>query len=99
MELQKTRKQIDEIDRQLLTLFVQRLELMDAVLDYKVAHKLPVFDPVREAERLRTAAAFGGTEYGAQTRQLMELVIASCRDYQQHRLQTNAGDRPFGTKG
>lgn len=99
MELQEARRQIDEIDKQLLSLFVQRLELMDAILDYKVAHKLPVFDPVREGERLRTAAAFGGAEHGTETRQLMELVVASCRDYQQHRLQTRKKTRSFGTKG
>ena len=49
MELNEVRAQLDEIDAELLRLFVRRMELIDIVADIKQKDtSRPVYDPVRE---------------------------------------------------
>ena len=52
MELSDIRKQIDEIDSQLLPLFLKRMECSSAVAEYKAEHNLPVLNAQRENEIL-----------------------------------------------
>lgn len=47
-ELENLRKEIDKIDKQLLPLFLKRMELCSSVADYKRRVGMPVFDPKRE---------------------------------------------------
>ena len=42
MELSEIRKHIDEVDDQLLQLFLQRMDLADQVAAYKNEHHLPI---------------------------------------------------------
>lgn len=49
-QLEEARRDINEIDRQMALLFVQRLEASSRVLEYKRRNSMPVFDPVRERE-------------------------------------------------
>ncbi len=51
-ELEQLRQQIDAVDRQLLPLFLERMELCSKVADYKRAARMPVLDAKREAEVL-----------------------------------------------
>lgn len=51
-DLLRIRKEIDEVDKKLLELFEYRMELSLQVAEYKKKHKLPVYDPVREEEKL-----------------------------------------------
>lgn len=55
-ELEKSRREIDEIDRSLARLFCRRMESVKNVALYKSAHGLPVFDEEREAQVLERAA-------------------------------------------
>ena len=57
MDLNDYRKQIDDIDRQLLALFGQRMEVAAAIAAYKKEHDLPVLDGKREREKLLDVAA------------------------------------------
>lgn len=50
MDLQESRKRIDEIDQQLLKLFLERMETVTHVATYKIENNLPVFQPEREKE-------------------------------------------------
>lgn len=47
-DLRELRDEIDRIDRQLLPLFIERMELCGAVADYKMENGLPVLDAARE---------------------------------------------------
>ncbi|PRY82318.1 chorismate mutase [Alkalibacterium olivapovliticus] len=47
-ELDKYRKEIDEIDQELTTLFEKRLETVLKVGEYKKTHDLPILDSSRE---------------------------------------------------
>lgn len=47
--LKPVREDIDRIDRELLPLFLARMECSARVAEIKEAHGIPVYDPVREA--------------------------------------------------
>ena len=53
MELNDIRNQIDQIDDQLVGLFVQRMNLSAQVADYKKQNNLPIYVPSREREILQ----------------------------------------------
>lgn len=52
-DLIKIRKEIDETDNKLLKLFEYRMELVSKVAEYKKNNGIPVYDPVREEEKLK----------------------------------------------
>jgi len=47
-ELKQLREEIDQIDEELLTLFLQRIEVVKKIGQYKKVNKLPIIDLVRE---------------------------------------------------
>jgi len=53
MDLNKLRQKIDNIDNDLVRLFEQRMETAAEIAQYKLVHNLPVFDPVREQQKLQ----------------------------------------------
>lgn len=52
IDLQTLRDKIDIIDRQLLPLFLERMEVCGKVAEYKIRTGMKVFDPVREKQVL-----------------------------------------------
>ena len=54
-ELEKLRKEIDEIDRLLVTLFEFRMEIAVKIGQYKRKNNLPVLNSVREEEVIEKA--------------------------------------------
>lgn len=48
--LDKDRKQIDEIDEQLVKLFEERFNVVRDVIDYKIENHLPILNSNREEE-------------------------------------------------
>ena len=52
MELSEIRNKIDAVDDQLLKIFLERMELSEAVAAYKNEHKLPILNRAREREIL-----------------------------------------------
>ena len=52
MELSEIREKIDTVDEQLLALFLQRMELSEAVAAYKNEHHQPILNKQREREIL-----------------------------------------------
>ena len=49
-KLQKARKEINKIDEEMIELFKKRMEVLDDVVDYKVANNMKVLDSLREKE-------------------------------------------------
>lgn len=47
-DLETCRKEIDEIDSKLMALFEQRMHISKEVVQYKMSHDLPIFQPERE---------------------------------------------------
>lgn len=50
MNLEECRKKIDEIDKQLLKLFVERMEVVKNVAEFKKENNLPILNSAREQE-------------------------------------------------
>ena len=50
MELIEIRKNIDRVDSQILSLFLERMELSEQVAEYKREHSLPILNRAREEE-------------------------------------------------
>lgn len=53
-KLEQLRSEIDKIDRQLLPLFIKRMELSSGVADYKRSVGMPVLDSAREKQVLES---------------------------------------------
>lgn len=84
MTLEEIRNEIDEIDAQLLPLFLRRMECAGQVAAIKQKENLPVFDAAREKEILDAAAEKAG-KYGGEARSLYSAMMAMSRAAQ-HRL-------------
>lgn len=52
-KLTKAREKINEIDREMARLFVERMKASEAVAEYKQEHGLQILDPIREADVIR----------------------------------------------
>ena len=92
MDLKDYRKQIDEIDDQLVQLFSQRMEVSARIADYKKKNSLPIFVPTREAEKLLDVAQKAGPDLEVYTKVLYDLLFELSRGYQSQR---NAAQTPL----
>ena len=85
MELNEYRSQIDAVDKQLVNLFVQRMNLSAKIADYKKEHNLPIYVPGREREKLQNVAELAGAEMDNYTRVLYSMLFELSRSYQSKR--------------
>ncbi len=58
MSLENTRKEINEIDRQMAELFVRRMRAVESVADYKAKNGIPVLDEEREKQVITRNASY-----------------------------------------
>jgi len=86
MELSEIRTKLDTLDRELLALFVQRMELSGEVARCKAQHHLPVRDPQREQEILDRVRCEAGV-YGEDAVLLYETLFSLSRRRQERLLQ------------
>ena len=85
MSLEELRSQIDQIDDQLVELFVKRMSVAANIGDYKKANNLPVFVPSREREKLADIAQKAGPDMANYTRVLYSMLFELSRSYQSKR--------------
>ena len=62
-DLQELRKQIDQIDQEMVRLFEARMDVCRQVAEYKIANGKKVLDRSRELEKLDTAWGACNTEH------------------------------------
>ena len=102
MELSEIRKHIDEVDDQLLQLFLQRMDLADQVAAYKNEHHLPILNREREravlakvteqaGERERYAYHLFSTLFELARSRQAELISAPTRVAAQVKASLEAG--------
>ena len=60
MELSDIRRRIDQVDDEILSLFLQRMDLSEAVAAYKKEHQVPIWNKTREREILSRMAEKAG---------------------------------------
>lgn len=87
MDICELRQQIDEIDKELVDLFIKRMGLSAQVAQYKKEKDLPIYVPAREQEILSALASQAGPEMVAYVAGLYETIFTLSRDYQKEVLK------------
>ena len=82
MELENLRNEIDQIDRELVKLFVQRMQISEQVADIKKDQNLPIYVPARERDILQKVADLAGPNMANYTRVLYSMLFELSRSYQ-----------------
>ena len=82
VSLEESRKRIDEIDRELVRLYTERMKTAAAVAAYKKEHGLPVLDIGRERHLLARVADMAGEEMQDSAVALYGTVLSLSRAYQ-----------------
>lgn len=86
MNLDELRSGIDEVDRELLRLFLRRMELVQQVADYKAANNLPIYQPKREEELLARIGQLAGKELSVPSQMLFAAMMDISKAVQHHSL-------------
>ena len=90
MDLKELRKNIDEIDRELVDLFVRRMSISAEVAEYKREVGMPVLDPARERALLERVSNMSGDEFERYTRTLYSTILDLSRSYQHKKLSNTS---------
>ena len=89
MELTELRKKIDVIDRQLIDLLEQRMDVSSGIATYKKAVGMPILDASREEEKLQAVAARCRPETTDLIAGLFKEIMASSRAYQARHMESD----------
>ena len=92
-ELKTLRNEIDQIDRQMVELFRQRMDVTRRVGEYKSAAGIPVLDQAREREVLKNKGELAGEELRPAVTTLYQTIMALSRRQQRDLLGERA-DNP-----
>ena len=90
MDLKELRNNIDEIDRELVDLFVRRMSISAEVAEYKREVGMPVLDPARERALLERVSNMSGDEFERYTRTLYSTILDLSRSYQHKKLSNTS---------
>lgn len=90
-DLLELRDKIDEIDRQIIQLFEERMDVSRQVADFKIRTGKPVFDREREADKLKRVKELAHTPFNATgTEELFQQIMSMSRKLQ-YQLLTEHG--------
>ncbi len=82
MKLDDSRARIDEIDRELLRLFTERMNLAGEIASYKKEHGLPIYVPEREQKILAEMTAMSREEFSPFVRVFFQELMDLSKLYQ-----------------
>lgn len=88
MELTELRKSIDTIDRQLIDLLEQRMDVADSVAAYKKQTGMAILDASREEQKLQDVAAQCRPETADLIAGLFKDIMAASRAYQARHMES-----------
>ncbi len=80
--LSDLRQEIDAIDDRLVELLEKRLEVSGKIAEYKLKHELPVFDQLREIERINAVRAQASEALEPYIATLWRTIMDVSKDYQ-----------------
>lgn len=82
-DLSVTRKEIDDVDRQIVELFEKRMDLALEVAKYKMSTGKPIYDRERELQKLEKLSSMAGSEFNAKSvQELFMQIMSVSRRYQ-----------------
>jgi chorismate mutase/prephenate dehydratase len=90
MDLDSLRRQLNQLDEQLVALYCRRMEIVGQVAQYKIENGLPVFQPEREQQVLDRVEKTAGEPYGEGARMLYTTLMDISKSHQ-HRLLAARG--------
>ena len=91
MNLENCRQEIDAIDKEIVKLFVKRMNVAKDVAAYKKETGMNVYDAERERKLLEKVEKNAGEEYGDYTRRLYSSILDLSRTYQSKSLSPRSG--------
>ena len=91
MNLEECRKEIDSIDKELVELFVRRMNVAKSVAEYKKENGKAVYDAERERKLLEKVEENAGEEFGDYTRRLYSSILELSRNYQTKSIAPSSG--------
>ncbi len=80
--IEESRKKIDEIDREVIRLFKERMDVAAAVAEYKKANGLPIHDPARERQLLAKISELAGNDFSDYSKVLYSTIMSLSKSYQ-----------------
>lgn len=86
-ELMDLRKKIDEADSRLIESFTDRMKIAAEIAEYKKDHGMPVYDALREKNKLSEVSGLAGEEMSSYAAQMYSLLFELSRDYQNRLLK------------
>lgn len=90
--LEMLRSRIDEIDRKMVDLFRERMEICAQVAEYKSENGLPILAPERERALLAKVSDQAGEELAGYAQCVYGTILSVSRAYQENRI----GERSQG---
>nr|WP_330372827.1 prephenate dehydratase [Lacrimispora celerecrescens] len=100
LDLQEIRKQLDGIDREIVSLFEKRMALSGQVAEYKIETGKPVYDREREQQKIESVTGMVEDEFQKQAvRELFTQMMTISRHFQyklmaEHGLKAENDFRP-----
>lgn len=97
-DLKDLREQIDEIDRKIVSLFEDRMDVSRQVAEYKISAGKKVFDKEREQQKITSVKAMAHNDFNRHgVEELFAQIMAMSRKLQYQLLSQNgvAGRLPF----
>ena len=82
MKLEEIRTEIDSIDKELVSLFIRRMNCAAEVAEYKKQNNLPVLDASRERALLNKISELSGSEFEEYSRTLYSTILSLSRSFQ-----------------
>ena len=89
MDLTELRKQIDVIDRQLIDLLEQRMDVSSSIAAYKRTRGLAILDAAREEEKLQSVGAQCRPETADLIVNLFSRIMEASRAYQAQHMESD----------
>lgn len=81
--MKELRDKIDKIDREITSLFEQRMDVVKEVIDYKIKHKLPILNSSREEQVIEKNTAYlKNAEYAPYLREFYTDLMTVSRKMQ-----------------
>ena len=71
MDLQDIRKELDQVDNQIIDLYFKRMELCTKIAEYKKTHDTGIFDPKREEEKIASVTSKANNELDKESLSLL----------------------------
>lgn len=83
MDLKELRKQINEIDDEILSLYLKRMNISKQIGQYKKEHNIPIYDQKREEELINNLLnKIDNNELKENYKKIIQLILIESKNQQ-----------------